>query len=247
MPKQYWFILGAACVMSVLSFGAAAAQDKVALVLGEFAEGEITEEVPEVFYSFTGNAGDLITLEAMPDPDAPDLDPTVELRNADGESIARNDDFSYPLAFVIAELPDDGDYIVVVGRAGGAEDGSTVGKYSVRVNEPELFSPGSTINADISTDFSAASQVFIIDPTVSGPIEFTFTQEVGDNYARMRIVKWVNEYYPETVANLDSTARLSKGVLSLDLEPDNFYAIELVSVSYSFSDVTEFPVTVEIK
>lgn len=247
MRKQYWFSLAAALVMSVLSFGAAAAQDKVALVLGEFVEGEITDEVPEVLYSFTGKSGDLITLEAVPGTEDSQLNPSVELRNADGETITQNEGFSYPLVFAIAELPDDGDYTVVVSRSGGAQDGTTVGTYKLRVQEPELVSAGSTINANILTDFFAAPLIYVIDPAVSGPIEFTFSQEVSENYAGMRIVKWVNEFYPETVANLDSTSRVSKGVLSLDLEAGNFYLLQLQNVSFSFNDVTEYPVTVEIK
>lgn len=237
-------------LISTLTFGAAAAQDKVALTLGEAAEGEITADVNEVLYSFSGTAGQIVTIEAMPitneDSDELDLDPTITLQTADGEQIAYNDDFSYPIAMLITELPDDGDYIVVVGRSGG-EEGSTNGQYSVKVAEPEFYSQGSTINANLSTDFLAAPQVFIIDPSVSGPVEFTFSQEIGEDYAGMRIVKFVNDYYPESVANLDSTGRVSKGVITVDLEADNFYAVQLTTVSFSFSDTTEFPVTVEIK
>lgn len=251
MRKQYWFVLGAAMLMSTLTFGAAAAQDKVALTLGETVEGEITEEVNEVMYSFSGTAGQIITIEALPitseeASDQLDLDPTITLQNADGEQIAYNDDFSYPIALLIAELPDDGDYVVVIGRSGGAE-GSTVGQYSVTVKEPEFYGQGSTINADISTDFLAAPQVFIIDPAVSGPVEFTFSQEIGEDYAGMRIVKFVDEYYPESVANLDSTGRVSKAVITVDLEAGNYYAVQLTTVSFSFGDTTDFPVTVEIK
>ena len=238
-------------LMSSLTLGAAAAQDKVALTLGEAVEGEITEEVNEVMYTFSGTAGQIITIEALPVPaeettNELDVDPTIALQTPDGEQIASNDDFSYPLAMIIVELPQDGDYTVVVGRSGGSE-GSTIGKFSLIVKEPEFYGTGSTINTNISTDFSVAPQVFILDPSISGPVEFTFTQEIAEDYAGMRIVKWVNDYYPEGIANLDSTARVSKGVITVDLEAGSFYAIQLTTVSFSFSDVTEFPVSVEIK
>lgn len=246
MRKQYWFVLGAAMVMSVMSLGAVAAQEKVALELGEFVEGEISEKVNEVWYSFTGTAGDIVTLEVLPDPEAPDLDPTVELRNADGDTIALNDDFSYPLALAIAELPDDGDYIAVVGRAGG-EEGSSTGAYSLRVSVTELVGSGDTINTEVNSDFYAPPKIFVMRPEADGSLDITFTQEIGENYAGIRVLKWSSDSYPDTLANLDSTAMLSKATLTVDFEADNFYVIQLSQASYSFSDPVDFPVTVEIQ
>lgn len=245
MRKQYWFTLGAAAVMSVMSLGAVAAQDKVALEIGQFVNGEITEDVNEVWYSFSGTAGQIITLEAMPDPEAPDLDPTVELRNADGETIALNDDFSYPIALAIAELPADGDYIAVVGRAGGAE-GTSIGAYSLRVNEVELVGPGSTINAEVSSDFDAPQLIYVMRPEATGSVSFNFSQEIGENYAGFRVLEWSSDSYPDTLMNLDSTSKLSNASLTLELEEGIFYVLQIQQTSYSFSDSVEFPVTVEI-
>ena len=105
MRKQLGLVLVSAVWLGVMSIGAVAAQGKVALKLGEMTKGEITAKVHEVSYSFSAKKGDIITLEIMPDPAQPDLDPTVELRNSDGETITKNDDFNYPLALAIAELP----------------------------------------------------------------------------------------------------------------------------------------------
>lgn len=212
MRKHFGFILGAAMMMSVVGFGAVAAQEKVALELGEFVNGEITEKVNEVWYSFTGTAGDIITLEVLPDPEAPDLDPTVELRNADGETIALNDDFSYPLALAIAELPADGDYIAVVGRAGG-EEGSSLGGYSLRVSATELVGSGSTVNAEVSSDFDAAPQIYVMRPEADGPVELTFSQEIGENYAGIRLLEWSSDSLSRHIGKLGQHRQVEQGDL----------------------------------
>ncbi len=245
MRKQYWFTLGAAALMSVMSLGAVAAQDKVALKIGEFVNGEITEDVGEVLYSFSGTAGTIVTLEALPDTEAPDLDPTVELRNADGETIALNDDFSYPIALVIAELPADGEYVAVVGRAGG-DEGTSNGAFSLRVNEIELVGPGSTINAEVASDFDAPQLFYVMRPEATGPVTLNFSQEIGENYAGLRVLEWSSDSYPDTLASLDSTSKLSNATLTIEVEEGTFYVLQIQQTSYSFTDSVEFPVTVEI-
>ncbi len=112
MRKQIWLAVVAVVCLGVMSVSMVGAQDKkVALKLGEYTKGSITAKVYEVAYSFSGKKGDIVTLEIMPDPEKPDLDPTVELRDSDGQVLATNDDFNYPLALAIGELPADGDYI----------------------------------------------------------------------------------------------------------------------------------------
>ncbi len=246
MRKQFGLILVVAVCLGMMSGGAVAAQDKVVLKLGEFVKGSITQKVLEQSYSFSGKKGEVITLEVLPDPEKADLNPTVELRDSDGQVLATNDDFSYPLALAIAELPADGDYIAVVGRSGG-KDGDSLGDYSLRVSVAELVSSGSKIDAKVSSDYNAPPVIYVMRPEKSGPLEISFSQEIGDNYASLEVLKWTVDYYPDTVVKLDSTAKLSKATLSVDLEADSFYILQLEQASYSFSDPVDFPVTLELK
>lgn len=247
MRKQLGLILIAAVCLGMMSVGAVAAQDKVVLKLGEFVKGSITEDVLEQSYSFSAKKGDIITLEALPDPEKADLNPTVELRNSDGQTIAINDDFSYPLALAVAEAPTDGDYIAVVGRSGGKENGDSLGDYMLRVSVAKLVGPGSKIDAKISSDYNAAPQIYVMRAEKSGPLEVTFSQEIGENYAALDVIKWIPADYPDTLFNLDSTAKLSKATLTVDLEAEYFYVIQLKQTSYSFSEPVDFPVTLELK
>ncbi len=246
MRKQVGIVLGMAALLGIMSIGAVSAQNKVALKLGEFVKGEITQKVHEVSYSFKAKKGDIITLEIMPDPDQPDLDPTVELRNSDGKTLAKNDDFNYPLALAIAEVPSDGDYIAVAGRSGG-EEGDSVGKYNLRVSVAELVGPGSTIDAKISSNFDAPAQIYVMRPEKSGPMDVTFSQEPGENYATLKVIKWIEDGYPDTLVNIDGTSKLTKATLTVDLEANNFYVLKVEQAAYSFGDPVEFPVTIALK
>ena len=246
MRKQISLVLVSALWLALMSIGAVAAQDKVVLKLGEMTKGEITAKVHEVSYSFKGKKGDIVTLEIMPDPAQPDLDPTVELRNSDGKTLAKNDDFNYPLALAIAELPADGDYIAVAGRSGG-DDGDSVGAYGLRVSVAELVTPGSKIDAKVSSDFDAPAQIYVMRPEKSGPLEISVSQKPDENYAGLRLLKWADDSYPDTLANLDNTSKLTKATLTVDLEADSFYVLKLEQTAYSFGTPVEFPVTIELK
>ncbi|MBI1282410.1 MAG: hypothetical protein GC179_30065 [Anaerolineaceae bacterium] len=247
MRKRPGLILIIAVCLGMMSVGTIAAQDKVVLKLGEFVTGSITEKVLEQSYSFSAKKGDIITVEALPDPEKADLNPAVELRDSDGKVLAANDDFSYPLALAIAELPADGDYIAVVGRSGGEKDGDTYGDYSLRVSVAELVSSGSKIEAKISSDYNAPPTIYVMRPEKSGSLDITFSQKIDANYASLDVIKWIPNDYPDTLVSLDSTAKLSKATLSVDLEADQFYVLQLKQASYSFGDPVDFPVTLELK
>ncbi len=246
MRKLFGFVLTTALLLAIVGTGVVGAQEKVVLKLGEFVKGTISEKVMEVGYSFAVKKGDIVTLEILPDPAQPDLDPTIALKDSDGQVIAMNDDFNYPLALAVAEIPADGDYIAVAGRSGGAE-GNSLGDYMLRVSVVKLVGPGSTIEAKINTDFDAPAQIYIMRPEASGTVELNLSQEVGEYYASMKLLLWDSEGYPDTLVNLDNTSKLSKAALSVDVEAGNFYVLKLEQASYSFSDPVDFPVTVEIK
>lgn len=247
MRKQIWLAVIAVVCLGIMSVGVAGAQDKkVALKLGEYTKGSITAKVYEVAYSFSGKKGDIITLEIMPDPEQPDLDPTVELRDSDGQVIATNDDFNYPLALAIGELPADGDYIAVAGRSGG-ESGESTGDYNLRVSVATLVEAGATIDAKVSSDYNAPPQIYVMRPAAATTLEISFSQEVGEYYAALRLLKWDPEGYPDTLVSVDNTSKLSKATLTVDLDADNFYVLKLEQASYSFSDPVDFPVTITLK
>ena len=186
MRKPIGVLLMAVIWLGVVSFGVTAAQDKTALKLGEFTTGTITDLVYEVSYSFSGKKGDIITLEILRDPQERTLDPTIELRDSQGQTLAHNDDFAYPLALAVAELPADGDYVAVAGRADG-QYGKTVGNYMLRVSVATLIDRGTNIDAKVSSDVDAPPQIYILHPTKDMPLEINFRQNIGDHYASLSV------------------------------------------------------------
>ncbi len=245
MRKSLVFIFVMVLGLSLMSSGVVAAQKKVALTMGELIKGEISDKVYEVMYSFSGTKGQIITLEIMPDPEQPDLDPTIELRNSDGETIAKNDDFSYPLALVIAELPADGDYIAVAGRPDG-ESGTSTGAYQIRLNEAKMVKSGDTINDTVNSDMNAPAKIYIMRPEKSGTVDLALSQEPGEVYVTMSLLKWTDDSYSETLVTIDDTAKLHKATMTVDVEADQFYVLSVQQASYSFSDPVEFPFTLEL-
>lgn len=233
-------------LLSAVSLMTASAQPRTPLVMGEFVKGNITDENYEAWYTFTGTAGDMVLIEVIPDSLQFNLDPTVELRNSNNETIALNDDFNFPVSLIIAKLPVDGDFSVVVSRAGGVE-GDTAGDFNLRATTVQPVSSGAVINAEVSSDASALPLRYVLNPAADQTIEITFSQAIGENYAGIRILKWVSDSSPDVLMNLDSTAQLSKAVLTVNLEADNFYIIQLAQTSYSFTETIDFPVTLEIR
>jgi hypothetical protein len=248
MPKQIGLILIATVCLSLMSISSAVAQDtdKDALTLGEFIKGTITDKVHEVSYSFSGKKGDIVTLEMLPDPVQEYLDPQVELRNSDGLTLAINDEFNYPLALAIAELPYDGDYFAIAGRSGG-DSGDSGGDYSLRVSVVNLVGPGSVINTQVNSDADAPAQIYVMHPKKSGPLDINFSQTPGDYFAGFQVLQYAENGAPDILARLDNTSKLTKASLTLNLIANNFYVIKLEQASYSFDDPVDFPVTLELK
>jgi len=248
MPKQIRLILVAAIWFGVMSIAITTAQDtdQDGLKLGEFIKGTLTDKIHEISYSFSGKKGDIVTLEMLPDPVQDTLDPQVELRNSDGLTLAINDEFSYPLALAVAELPYDGDYFAVAGRAGG-DGGDSAGDYTLRVSVAKLVSPGSVIHAQVNSDADAPAQIYVMRPQNRGPLDIHFSQTPGDYYAGFQVFQYAENGAPDILARLDNTSKLSKASLTLDLAANNFYVIKLEQAAYSFAAPVDFPVTLELK
>src|SRR5574337_1217495 len=106
-------------LLSVLGISAVAAQDKTPIEFGQWVEGTLSDATYEAKYTFSGTKGQIILVEMIPKPGTYDLDPALVLRNSDGDIIGQNDDFSYPLSVVVAELASDDTFTVLATRSGG--------------------------------------------------------------------------------------------------------------------------------
>lgn len=123
------------------------AQGPLALVYGDTVTGAINDDLPSQIYMFTGAAGDnvSITMEAAP---GSELDCYLELQDADGAVIDANDDIDPGVirdSQIIAELPADGEYVLIASRYVGTDTEITEGAFRLSLkllDEQELAASG---------------------------------------------------------------------------------------------------------
>lgn len=102
----------------------------IPISLGQAAQGEITSNRFEVWYSFEGRAGQVVTIRAG--RTSGDLDTLVLLLNSNQAVLIENDDSEQTQNSRIADfaLPTDGTYLLLVTRYQRAA-GTTTGTYTV--------------------------------------------------------------------------------------------------------------------
>lgn len=225
-------LIGALLVMGL---GAVAAQDdRTPLELGEWVEGELTNNDYELKYTFEGKEGDIVLVEMQPKPGTYDLDPYIVLRDSDGDVLGQNDDFGYPLSVVVAELQADEQYVVLATRSGGST-GSSEGEFWLRVTVVDLVESGSELEATISSvseeDIPA---VFVMRPEERGEYTITFSQEVSELYAALRLSPWVDDSYESSLLSLESTAGVSEASFTVELDGGQFYILRVSRAFGSF-------------
>lgn len=234
---------------AMMRVGSTAAQEApVPLTLDEFVEGTLTETDFEDTYTFAGEAGQLILIEMLPKPGTFDIDGYLSLADADGNVLAENDDFNFPLALVVAELPAGGDYTIRATRSGFSA-GSTVGEYILRARAVEPLAAGTTVEATITSDLEAdLPSLFVLRPAESGPVRLIFRQTVGDLYAALRVSRWQNNSFSADLANLENTRRVAEAALTVELEAGGFYILSITRSFTSFVfEVVEATVSLTVE
>ncbi len=130
-------LLLVALVVLALGVAPAFAQDVPVLVYGDVVEGVISDDAPEVFYTFEGAEGDIIVLDAFPTTTDSDMNGlSITLRDSVGKELATSID-DYAIARLWTKLTAAGTYTVVVSRS---EYSSDNGEYVVRLIKPEVLS-----------------------------------------------------------------------------------------------------------
>ncbi len=92
------------------------------IAYGDSITASITVDMPAGVYTFSGSAGDVVTIEMT----SASFDAYLELRDAEGNTLIADDDSAGDLNARIANfvLPADGDYTIRAGSFGGGVSGS---------------------------------------------------------------------------------------------------------------------------
>lgn len=124
--------------------------DVTPIAYGDTVEGSLDEAAEGAQYSFTGRAGDVVTIALTSD----DFDPYLSLRELDGFELTANDDSDGTLNALISafELPSDGTYIIVVTSFGNVANGDSItGSYTLTLSsdaEPVVTEPDDPVDPD---------------------------------------------------------------------------------------------------
>jgi hypothetical protein len=142
-----------------------------AIEYGDTVEGEVTDDLSYVVYSFEGSEGDVVTISMVDTSRSNSLDPLVILLDEEGSEVTRNDDagsINLPDSFDAMidhfELPADGVYYIVATRF-GEFTGIGGGHFSLRLDEgdgdsartydvdaAEAIEYGDTVEGEVTSD-----------------------------------------------------------------------------------------------
>jgi len=193
---------------------------------GQTVTGEITNQSFEIEYSFVGSEGDVIVIE-MKDPAgfSGTLDsPSIILLNSDYEVLGSVDGLSGFTVTLVAQLPTDGEYVILATRRDG-RSGDSIGAYTLDLIKPQVLIPNEPVEGSASTDNRAYYVVEVAD-------EFAITYERlrGDFYPEVGVTV-IDNFELNLVASL-SGEMLSSG--SIDVIP-------IIKTSQSFVIVIQVP------
>jgi hypothetical protein len=147
---------------------------------GDSVTGEISDEAYVVYYSFAGNAGDVITIELLSEDNL--LDPLVVLIDPNAVPIIENDDSPERALDSLIEnftLPEAGQYLIAATRYEGIS-GNTTGQYTLILTQ---VSVGDT--STVATAISPIPPGEPVPPEITGtlilgqPINGVITPEMG--------------------------------------------------------------------
>jgi hypothetical protein len=155
------------------------AQEGNAITYDEVVTGEITNDIPEISYTFEGNAGDTITI-GMTAAGA-QFDTYLRLLGPDGEQVTANDDSGGMLNSLIGplSLPEAGTYTIVATRCcppNNLESGSS-GTYELVIREAELrpLSLGESVTVEL--DDETPNAFFTFEGSVAEPHIYSLVAE----------------------------------------------------------------------
>jgi hypothetical protein len=153
------------------------AQD--AITYDEAVTGEITNDTPEISYTFEGNVGDTITISMT--AVGAQFDTYLHLLGPDGEEVAVNDDSGGMLNSLIGplSLPEDGTYTIVATRCcppNTLTSGSS-GTFELVIRETELSPLALSETVTVALDDENPNAFFTFEGSVAEPHIYSLVAE----------------------------------------------------------------------
>jgi hypothetical protein len=153
----------------------AQAQDITEIAYGDTLDGEIIDSDDPVFYIFSGDEGDVVTVSVESDT----VDVYVQLGDSDGNVLVENDDISNNdlNAAIEYELPVDGDYLLLVGAYDSGSYEISLGTDSVPAQSGAQTNEGGLVSLGIGDSITGDAI------SIEEPVVYTFSGNAGESVA----------------------------------------------------------------
>lgn len=200
--------------------------DATPIAIGDTVSGELTEENPVAFYTFSAEADTLVTITHRSE----DFDSYLVLLDADENVLATNDDGAGDLDSLITyTIPADGDYYIQVDSYGHYNGGTTgLGEYelSLATIEQDVIEYGEVVDGELTT--SALESYYVFSGNAGDSVSISMTSDDFDSYLYL-----YDEDGFEIAYNDDGAGNLNSRIGPFTLPADGNYSITATSLSRS--------------
>ncbi|PJF20998.1 MAG: hypothetical protein CUN56_13330, partial [Phototrophicales bacterium] len=214
------------------------------LSYGETVNGVITNQMPEVFYTFQGSRGDTIAIEMQAVES--ELDSFLRLLLPDGTEYASDDDGAGNLNALLAPifLPEDGIYTIVATRCCG-DFGNSEGAYQLTLKQIDVpvITLDDTVTLELAAEETAAYLLFNNTNVEQMAASVMSTRTSGVDQVQLEVRGPVGEMFYGYSPMPDA----SQSVISpLILQPNGAYLITVRRVWYFDTETEAQPLTVDV-
>ncbi|MGQ9887359.1 MAG: PPC domain-containing protein [Aggregatilineales bacterium] len=174
---------GFVVMLALAALGAALpalAQAATPISIGDTVEGSLTAAQPQARYTFTGEAGQLVTITLVSNA----FDAYLTLEDANGMFIAEDDDSAGernarigPLA-----LPANGSFVIIASSLFGGETGA----YSLTLAAPQAqtLTLGDVVESELTAD--ELTKTFFLEAEAGDTVAITLRSDAFDAYLELR-------------------------------------------------------------
>ena len=148
---------------------------------GDTVTGALSNDTPEVSYTFNGVAGDVVIAEVCETEQFSDLNyPFLTVSDASGNVIAQSSEFNFKNAVLAVDLQADGAYTLTVSGNPNYPASETIGNFTLTLEQVPRLAPGSPVSDGIRLD---DARYYLVE---SPRFDVRFTQ-TGDNFLPLSI------------------------------------------------------------
>jgi hypothetical protein len=196
------------------------------LVLETTVQGLVSDDAPQQAWTYSGTAGERLTISAVDASGADQIDPALRLIAPDGAELAYNNDqeladlFSpFDAQIVDVALPIDGTYTILVENGGGN------GVYLLGVNRTEPFDlAAGTVEASLGE--ALPTDRWLFEASAGSVYTFTMSATSGDLDPLLRVYAPDGTLLAENDDAEDATLGTDAQIVGLALPADGVYRLE---------------------